>query len=481
MSFASFQFIFLFLPLTCLAFWWIQRFSVVAALWSLSIASFFFYIAWDPRDILVAGTSIAFNYYVARKILENKLTAGRWLKLAIVVNLAALIYFKYLYFIASQFEQLTGSPVFHIRSIALPLGVSFFTFTQIAYLVDCYSNKIRRDQHGARDYILFVTFFPHLIAGPILHHKQIIPQFHRDFRENAGQKFHAGVVMFVVGLAKKVLLADHLAKLANPSFDAAAKGIELAWHDAWIGITSYTLQLYFDFSGYSDMAVGAALMVGVMIPFNFASPYRATSIIEFWKRWHISLSTFLRDYLYIPLGGNRGSTQRRYINIFTTMLLGGIWHGAGLGFIVWGFLHGLFIVVNHAWRDFAVPRLGTLVQQLPYRMIAYALTLSAVMLGWVFFRASDITSAVSIIQSASGLGNSATPLVRSAGVLPTGLLIAIGAAVAACPINSLAIHDRLLDLKVELPRAALMFICGIVFFFGIIFISEDSPFLYFQF
>jgi len=480
MSFASHQFIFLFLPITFTVFWSVQRKSVGAALWALSIASGWFYAAWDPKDILVAGSSIAFNYLSAHQILTHKARARSWLTFAIVVDIGVLLYFKYLNFIASGLEYATGSAAFHLRTIVLPLGVSFFTFTQIAYLVDCAAGKVRPEQHNARDYILFVAFFPHLIAGPILHHANIIPQFHREFRLDWSRKVSAGVMMFVIGLGKKVVLADNLAKLATPSFDHASKGFALTVQDAWLGIISYTLQLYFDFSGYSDMAVGAALMVGIMIPFNFNSPYRALSIIDFWRRWHMSLSTFLRDYLYIPLGGSRGTPGRRYFNIFTTMLLGGIWHGAGINFVIWGFIHGALIVMNHLWRDFAAPLFGRLRDRFAFKVLAYLLTMLGVMLGWVFFRASDFSSAVRILHAAVG-HTGADLLRRETGVLPAWLLIGISATIAAWPVNSLRIHDDVMSSTATIKWPAIMLRSGLLFALCIAFISADSPFLYFQF
>lgn len=483
MSFASYEFIFLFLPLTLLAFWLGQRYSIGFALWSLSVAAFFFYIAWDPRDIFVAGSSIAFNYSVAHRILARRSQARYWLTFAIVANLSVLVYYKYLNFLASQLETLSGSHVFHLNhTIILPLGVSFFTFTQIAYLVDCYVGKVRAEQHNARDFILFVTFFPHLIAGPILHHANIIPQFHSEFRRDWPNKISAGVVMFVIGLAKKVLIADHLALLANPTFDAAAKGIALNSYDAWLGVLAYTGQLYFDFSGYSDMAVGAALLVGIKIPFNFDSPYRSLSIIEFWRRWHISLSTFLRDYLYIPLGGGKRGALRRYLNVFVTMLLGGIWHGAGVNFIIWGFLHGLFIVVNHAWRDFLKPHTGGLADSYGFKALAYILTMGCVVLGWIFFRAADFGSAVAISHSLIDWSNQARALDRTVGpLLSDPWLVVFAAVIAVLPINSLAVYRRMTESPSTFAWSPAMLASGFFFVCCVAFISAESPFLYFQF
>ncbi len=234
-----------------------------------------------------------------------------------------------------------------LGTVVLPIGISFFTFQKIAFLVDAYRGRV--DRLNFIDFVLFVTFFPQLIAGPIVHHSEVMRQF-RDQTPLSTQTVALGVTIFTIGLAKKVLLADTAALFASPLFDAVAAGARPDMLAAWGSALAYTAQLYFDFSGYSDMAIGGGLLFGIRLPVNFASPYKAESIIEFWHRWHITLSRFLREYLYIPLGGNLKGPSRRFVNLLITMLLGGLWHGAGWTFVVWGALHGFYLVVNHLWR-----------------------------------------------------------------------------------------------------------------------------------
>ncbi|HEY8943844.1 MAG TPA: MBOAT family protein, partial [Polyangiaceae bacterium] len=315
----------------------------------------------------------------------------------------ALGYYKYANFLVGAAGDLTGS-AFRLAPIVLPLAISFFTFIQIAYLVDTY----RRPHETRKDfgeYLLFVTFFPHLLAGPIVHHGDLMRQFSEpSARYLRSRNLVVGASIFVVGLLKKTLLADTFSDFVPPVFDAAAAGQSPTFVEAWTGALFYTLQLYFDFSGYSDMAIGLARMFGIYFPANFDSPYKATSIVDFWRRWHITLSSFLRDYIYIPLGGNRKGKLRRYVNLFLTMLIGGIWHGAGWTFVVWGALHGTYLVVNHAfvalrerlgWNPLSSTALGTLA--------ARAITFVAVVVGWVYFRAPSLDGAHRILAGMAGL------------------------------------------------------------------------------
>ncbi|WP_309246667.1 MBOAT family O-acyltransferase [Ramlibacter montanisoli] len=283
----------------------------------------------------------------------------------------------------------------------LPLGISFYTFTQIAFLVDTYQGKVT--EFNFFRYALFVTWFPHLIAGPVLHHAEMMPQFARKAVCRIDwQNVAVGLSIFVLGLAKKVLLADSIAEFASPVFDGVKAGAQPMLFEAWVGALAYTLQLYLDFSAYSDMAIGLSLMFNVRLPLNFDSPYKATSIIDFWRRWHMTLSRFLRDYLYIPLGGGRAGNARRYANLMTTMVLGGLWHGAGWTFVVWGTLHGCYLLVNHAWRAFR-RRHGWGEGGRAAALAAGALTFLAVVVGWVFFRADSMASAVTMLQGMTGM------------------------------------------------------------------------------
>jgi alginate O-acetyltransferase complex protein AlgI len=291
--------------------------------------------------------------------------------------------------------------------VILPLGISFFTFTQIAFLVDTYQGKVK--EFNFVHYALFVTYFPHLIAGPVLHHSEMMPQFaKRAVCRINWDNMAVGLSIFVLGLAKKVLLADSVSDFSTPVFEAVKAGGTPMLIEAWVGALAYTLQLYFDFSAYSDMAIGLSLMFNVRLPLNFNSPYKATSIIEFWRCWHMTLSRFLRDYLYIPLGGSRLGTSRRYANLVITMLLGGLWHGAGWTFVIWGALHGFYLLLNHAWRAFKA-RLGWDDGGRLAALGAGALTFLAVVVGWVFFRADSYTSAVTMLQGMAGVNGVSLP------------------------------------------------------------------------
>ena len=321
----------------------------LAALW-LTAASLFFYGWWDVRFVGLLLGSIVFNYgagYLIGNGFFNKLKL--LLTCAIISNLLLLGYFKYANFFIENLNHLAGSAL-TISEFILPLGISFFTFTQIAFLVDTYQGKVK--EYNFIHYALFVTYFPHLIAGPVLHHKEMMPQFKEPSTYFFSyENLLAGLTIFFMGLFKKVVLADGIAEYVGPVFAAPAAGIPLTFLDTWGGALCYTLQLYFDFSGYSDMAIGLSRLFGVTLPLNFHSPYKSVNIIEFWRRWHMTLSHFLRDYLYIPLGGNRKGNVRRHLNLIITMLLGGLWHGAGWTYVLWGGLHGLYLVINHGWYE----------------------------------------------------------------------------------------------------------------------------------
>lgn len=411
MLFNSYSFIFLYLPITFAGMFWLGRYSHrLAALW-LVIASLTFYAVWDARFVLLLLGSISFNYAagywigLCRSSGEAK-QSKTVLSIAIALNLALLGYFKYTNFFIGSFNQLFGG---HIPTldIILPLGISFFTFTQIAFLVDVYRGIAR--EVNFIHYLLFVTWFPHLIAGPVLHHKQMMPQFgHADTYRINLEHVAVGLTIFVLGLAKKVLIADNLSDYATPIFTAASAGQTLMFFEAWVGALAYTLQLYFDFSGYSDMAIGLSLMFNVRLPLNFDSPYKATNIIDFWRRWHMTLSAFLRDYLYIPLGGNRHGPARRYLNLMATMLLGGLWHGAGWTFVIWGGLHGLYLMINHAWRELKA-QLGWGEGGRVARLGSCVLTFVAVVVAWVFFRSNTFSTANNILNGMAGLNGISLP------------------------------------------------------------------------
>jgi len=396
--FNSYAFIFAFLPLTLLGFFYLggRVNHRVAIAWLVGM-SLFFYGWWNPAYLGLILFSMLFNYSMGT-FLCRKHTNKLQLSFGIVVNIALLAYYKYANFFVDNFNSVTGYS-YNLEQIILPLAISFFTFQQIAYLVDAYRKETK--EYNFLHYCLFVTFFPQLLAGPIVHHREMMSQFAKESNFHFKPKaMEVGLTMFALGLFKKVIIADGIALYATPVFDAAANGTVLTFMDAWIGTLAYTFQLYFDFSAYSDMAVGVALMFGIRLPVNFNSPYKATNIIAFWRRWHITLSTFLRDYLYFPLGGNRRGGGRRYANLMITMVLGGLWHGAGWTFVIWGALHGFYLVINHCWH-FLHRMLGGDIQKstLLGRVLSRALTFLAVAVAWVFFRADDFGTATSILNS----------------------------------------------------------------------------------
>ncbi len=412
MLFNSHFFIFIFLPLTLFVFFMIggRSHHRVAVAWLVG-ASLFFYGWWNPAYLGLILGSMIFNYSAGVFMNSASSSAGgsgKSRKSALIVgvagNLALLGYFKYANFFVNTVNAAADTS-YHLDTIILPLAISFFTFQQIAYLADTYRGETR--EHNFLHYCLFVTFFPQLIAGPIVHHKEMLPQF-------AGKAPYSfsypdmvvGLSIFSIGLFKKVVIADEVALYSSPVFTAAANGAGLTFFEAWCGALAYTLQLYFDFSGYSDMAIGIGRMFGIKLPLNFHSPYKAVNIIDFWRRWHITLSRFLRDYLYIPLGGNRKGRARRYNNLFITMLLGGLWHGAGWTFVVWGALHGVYLMINHLIH--AVRRaLGQDIKRSTRfgRFISRGVTFIAVVVGWVFFRAESYETAKRIFSAMVGGGD----------------------------------------------------------------------------
>jgi len=420
MLFSSYVFLLLFLPITWIGFEVVRtRVGERESLAWLVAASLVYFGWWAPKYLVLLGFSLGFNYAVGLYVGSERARATRKLGLTVgvVTNLALLAWFKYANFFVDTVNALTGADLV-LQKIVLPIAISFFTFQQIAYLVDAFRGLAK--EYRFIDYTLFVTFFPQLIAGPIVHHGEMLPQFKdRAADRDRTADLAIGTSIFVVGLAKKVILADTLAAYADPVFTVADAGTAVSTAEAWIGILAYTAQLYFDFSGYSDMAIGIGRMFGILLPLNFHSPYRSTSVVEFWRRWHMTLSRFLRDYLYIPLGGNRKGRIRRYVNLMATMLLGGLWHGAGWNFVLWGFLHGAYLMVNHAWFGFT-KRTGVLTrwQGASRRFVAMAATFVAAMIAWVPFRAVTFDGAGRVLQGLIGLGGDAVTGVSAAAAAP---------------------------------------------------------------
>lgn len=419
MLFNSYSFIFIFLPATLLLFHGLRHNGFNrAAIFTLIVMSLIFYGWWSAKYLFLLIPLMLINFSVANLIASlrkdnRRHRAKAILILGLCINLGALGYYKYANFFVDNLNTLFGLDLF-LASIILPLGISFFTFQKIALLVDVYNGKTSR--LNLLDFSLFVVFFPQLIAGPIVHHSEVMPQF-KQLGKMQANLFILGITLFAMGLAKKVLLADTAAVYATPQFDAVANGIQLGMIAAWSGALAYTAQLYFDFSAYSDMAIGTGLMFGIHLPLNFASPYKAANIIDFWRRWHMTLSRFLRDYIYIPLGGNRKGKMRRFVNLFATMVLGGIWHGAGWSFLVWGALHGGYLMINHGWRELRI-RLGlsTEASSPAGRWLARGITFLSVVVAWVFFRASDTEAALSMLSAMAGIHGIGTPGLFGFGV-----------------------------------------------------------------
>ena len=490
MLFNSLDFIFVFLPVTLAAFAGPVRLrSPSVAVLVLLVASYVFYGYGDHFAVLLLAGSTAFNYVVGRAIVQavrrGEGTLGRLLLgIGICGDLALLGYFKYAGFLMTNLDQLTGAQ-WPVPVIVLPTGISFYTFTQIAFLVDTFRGGAATLR--ATEYFLFVAYFPHLVAGPIIHHAQTIPQFWRMGRDGwDASDVAVGLSILTIGLFKKLVIADSVAPFADAAFTHAAAG-PIAMIDSWIGAFAYSFQIYFDFSGYSDMAVGLSLLVGVRLPLNFASPYKATSIVEFWTRWHMSLSQFLRDYLYIPLGGNRKGHARRYFNLMTTMLLGGLWHGAGWTFVIWGGLHGLYLVANHLLRTarpVRSPHSPAWVSWLKRVAVFFVVTIA-----WVLFRADSIATALAMLGGMSGIHGFGTT-----DAVTLSWLTACFIVVWALP-NTYQIFAHLrptLPVRLEIagaeprllvwrPNAVGAVMTGAVFACCVLTINKFNPFLYFRF
>lgn len=396
MLFNSYEFIFLFLPISIIVYFWLnkKRLTQAGKAW-LVFVSLFFYSWWDISYLPLILGSILFNFTIGTTIsksskkVKQSLSQLSLLTFGIIANLSLLGYFKYTDFFISNVNTLLNTH-YNLLHIILPLGISFFTFTQIAYLIDSYKKEVQEIDY--LNYTLFVTFFPHLLAGPILHHKEMMPQFDMPQKKILNYKnLSLGLFLFAIGLFKKVVIADTFALWANVGFETTRI---LTLFEAWATSLSYTFQLYFDFSGYTDMALGVALMFNITLPLNFNSPYKATNIQDFWRRWHMTLSRFLRDYIYIPLGGNKQSGTKTYLNLFVVFLVGGLWHGASWMFVIWGAMHGIAIVAHRIWQHFG--------KKMPI-LLAWFITFNFVNTTWIFFRAETWDKAINILQGMVGL------------------------------------------------------------------------------
>jgi alginate O-acetyltransferase complex protein AlgI len=478
MLFNSYSFIFLFLPAVLLGYFATGRYGNQAPVVWLVLASVAFYAFGNWQFVPLLLGSIAFNYVIGLLLITKQLRSG--LRLAVLAtgisgDLSMLGIFKYAGFFITNLNVLFSTAL--TVNILLPVGISFYTFTQVAFLVDAYRGKVAH--YALPHYALFVSYFPHLIAGPILHHRDMIPQFERaESKRPDAHLILCGLMIFAIGLFKKTCMADGIQPLVALAFGQNTPSFD----QAWIGALAYTFQLYFDFSGYSDMAIGISLMFGIFLPLNFNSPYKATSIIEFWRRWHMTLSQFLRDYLYIPLGGNRRGAALRYVNLMITMALGGLWHGAAWTFVAWGTLHGLYLCINHAWNRYGppvVPRLAG-----PANLAALALTFVAVVVAWVFFRADNRTSALTILSKMAD----PTQIVFGRGEIADTLFISIYAGIAWFAPNTQDVmgydhRNRSVGASIGAWQRRPLFLCAsaTLLAFGILGIQQNSEFIYFRF
>ncbi len=502
MLFTSAPFLLYFLPVVLLGY---QVLGTISRRWMLgwlALASLFFYAYWNPRFLLVLLISVLVNFAVSRLIASaSERLKTFWMIFGVTLDLLALCYFKYL-FPFLRFTHDIGWSHHNWTAIVLPLGISFFTFTQIAYLVDLSQGEAA--PQNIVEYTLFVTFFPHLIAGPILHHQEMMPQFasEKRYRLNA-EDMTIGLSWFILGLAKKAIIADKLAIIADPGFRHFSS---LTVSGAWITVLCYSFQLYFDFSGYSDMAIGLARMFSIRFPFNFNSPYKARNIIDFWMRWHMTLTRYLTLYLYNPIalavrrrrlaaGRKVSNKAQRTLGGFAvmiawptilTMFLAGVWHGAGLQFLIFGLLHGLYLTVNHAWRTFRHGPETESKQTVLGICASVLLTYACVLVGQVFFRAESTSAAATLLATLVGVHHASEvyhiPSIAAAVVLllpVVWFLPNTQEILGQVPESDL--HNRWLALFSYRPTWAWSVGMGLMFVLAILFISNSATFLYFQF
>ncbi len=471
MLFNSLTFLLVFLPLG-FALWWTVK-GRTARLVLLGAMNTVFYAWFDIRFVAVLVFISLAGYYGAAAVdsASAQSERRRRLVIAVAVHLAALVAFRYVNFLASSLTDATrllgldiGTPG---SSAFFPIGLAFYCLNSLSYLVDVYRGDARRDR-SLLEYYAFVGLFPHLLAGPILRFTEIGPQLRRLPLRPDWSLIYGGLILLGVGLAKKILLADHLAPVVDRSFDADA---DLQLIEAWSVAAGYTLQLYFDFSAYSDMAIGVAAMFGFRFPQNFNSPLQARNPSDFWRRWHMTLSRWMRDYIYIPLGGSRGSTARTARNLGATMLVAGLWHGAAWTFVIWGLYHGLLLAIHHAWRGRHL---------LPGRLrsasttFARVGTLVAVVVGFVVFKAANISDAVSIYGGMLGVNG----LGLSRGSLDTLGFEFVGFLLIAAVLSQIRPNSWSLGTT---PRPRLAVAVGVLMGIAVLSISSPSPFLYFKF
>lgn len=488
MLFNSYGFLLVFLPITLCVYFILNKYTGFKnGKFFLLIASFLFYGYWKPVYVFLLLFTILFNFIIGRQLSVNKTSLSRkgLLTLGVTVDVLLLGYYKYCNFFIENANQALNKG-FRVQDIILPLGISFITFQTIAFLVDCY--RAKTSEINLVNYSLFVSFFPQLIAGPIVHHAEMLPQFKKhDNRYVNYEHVLKGGLLVMLGIVKKVIIADTFAVWANNGFDVATT---LTFAEAWMTSLSYTFQLYYDFSGYCDMAVGLGLMFNIKIPFNFNSPYKTTSIADFWRRWHITLSRFLRDYIYIPLGGSKVKFGRELYNLLIVFIIGGLWHGAAWTFVFWGFLHGMAIITERVFLKTKI--------KIP-KLLSWLLTFGFVNAAWVFFRATTWQDATKVLKGMVGLNGIVLPeSLQKIAVLSTSSIISFGQwntallekpyysnriilylvlffVLAVCFKNS---QQLLLQSKLRLMNVVWIFA---TFMFALVLLGDNPQFLYFNF
>ncbi|WP_439481732.1 MBOAT family O-acyltransferase [Cyclobacterium plantarum] len=460
MLFNSFLFLFVFLPIVLLGFYGLgPKVNLSVIIRWLFLCSLFFYGWWKPLYLILIGLSIVFNFFISKEVAKGK---KPFLVVGITFNLLILFFYKYADFLIYNVNVISDTSVSYLYW-ALPLGISFYTFQQIAYLVDSYKGIVARTNFFS--YGLFVSFFPQLIAGPIVHHKEVMPQIRNPLLTQINyQNLSRGFFILMMGLAKKIVLADTFGIIANNGY----ANIELLGsQEAWITSLAYSLQLYFDFSGYSSMAIGLGLLLNIQLPQNFNSPYRSATIQEFWRNWHITLSRFLRDYIYIPLGGNKVSSGRTNMNLMVTFLLGGIWHGAGWTFIIWGFLHGVALVIHRYWKNsgFEIPKIPSIL-----------ITFLFVNITWVFFRAENLEDATGLLDAMFYFSKTATSDFYLVSNLYNSPIWAAGVLLLFFP-NDMQLGNQIKPTFKYGLMTVLLFVLNLIFLNSIV----QNDFLYFDF
>ena len=496
MLFNEQTFLFYFFPVVIVGVLVFRLRSSYLTSWWIILTSFFFYgfHGWQHLPLLILSVLVNYGIGLGIEKMAVKRSGHNLLIFGIVCNLLILAIYKYADFIISSFH------LAYSLNLTLPLAISFFTFQQIAYLIDVRKGKVTTPSFT--NYCTFISFFPQLIAGPIVRCQGMIPQLQKGLLGKLSSKnFWSGICLFSIGLFKKSCLADGIRPLVDVIFSASYDGITLSLAEAWVAVLSFGLQIYFDFSAYSEMALGLGLILGLRLPLNFDSPYKAVNIVDFWRRWHITLSEFLRDYLYKPLGGNRLGVYRGVFNVLLVMLLGGLWHGAGLTFIMWGFIHGCMIGFYHFFRSFTQNK-AQIKSALLKKLLASFVTFMTVNAAWVFFRSENMNSAFGMIKSMIGLNGISLP--RSFDFLPLGELVSFNGIFPnqTVDLGLLAFLPVLLaivwfapnayqllglnpkkDSYIVMPSFQIIFLCGLLLFFGIkvSFETLSYDFIYFRF